>query len=64
MPPLGAGLSKNWRCLALSPSSHLLLGSTEVDVGAGERVVFARGGQRFASQGDRSGWGNWKEVGP
>ena len=23
----------------------------------------ARGGQRFALQGDRSGWGNWKEVG-
>jgi kojibiose phosphorylase len=23
----------------------------------------ARGGQRFAVQGDRSGWGNWKEVG-
>ena len=22
-----------------------------------------RGGQRFALQGDRSGWGNWKEVG-
>jgi kojibiose phosphorylase len=23
----------------------------------------ARGGQRFALQGDGSGWGNWKEVG-
>jgi kojibiose phosphorylase len=23
----------------------------------------ARGGQRFGVQGDRSGWGNWKEIG-
>jgi kojibiose phosphorylase len=27
-------------------------------------VCRARGDQRFALQGDRSGWGNWRDVGP
>jgi hypothetical protein len=29
----------------------------------GGAVCRARGGQRYALQGDGSGWGNWKEVG-
>jgi kojibiose phosphorylase len=44
----------------------------EVAVGKGDELTVAvidgpacrvRGGQRFALQGDGSGWGNWKEVG-